>query len=171
MAVVRGAVQFIYLETTVSESLFTIHLLVAGRSAAAPSASPRSPTPPPTTHLQLIAWPELSTCLFLRKRRDTRDIKSNYQAIQASRGHCLSWETRPSCHVSTDICVNDFETTTGAASCRRSCVSCVIEIEVMVRLKMLVSICEAKKFLGNWSVDSWTTVEITRYSMFLKKTS
>lgn len=28
---------------------------------------------------------------------------------------------------------------------------------------MLVSICKAKKFLRNWSVDSWTTVEITRY--------
>lgn len=39
LAVVQGGMQFIYLETTVSESLFTIHLLIAGRGAAAPSAS------------------------------------------------------------------------------------------------------------------------------------
>lgn len=39
VAVVQSAMQFIYLETTASESLFTIHLLIVGRSAAAPSAS------------------------------------------------------------------------------------------------------------------------------------
>lgn len=39
LAVVQYAMQFIYLETTVSESLFTIHLLITERGAAGPSAS------------------------------------------------------------------------------------------------------------------------------------
>lgn len=115
MAVVRGAAQFIYLETTVSESLFTIHLLVAGRSTAAPLASPRSRR----RHRRLlqpwlrVLWHICSTLAgavtvqgrvgwFLQERRATRDINSSYQAIQASRGHCLSWQGCPSFHVSTD---------------------------------------------------------------------
>lgn len=60
MAMVQGAMQFIYLETTLSEPLFTIHLLTAGRGAAAPSAS--------TLGFGFIGasavhgWPELLMC-------------------------------------------------------------------------------------------------------------